>query len=136
SDSSQMTDSVSSRPVARTGRFDLGRNIGRPDWYVQLGLLAGLSLLTISLGFNGPSLDSPETAVPMQTAALSESDYMSMELPARRDLLPVEVLPIEKTVTVRSGDTLDVILQRAGVSPRESYEAVTALSAEYNPRRL
>jgi len=132
SDSSQMTDSVS----AKAAKPDLGRNIGRRDWYLQLGLLVGLSAFTVSLGFLAPGAPRVEAPSAPPAIALSEGDFISVALPSYREPLAVEVRPVEKTVTVRSGDTLDVILQRAGVSAQESYDAIKALSAEYNPRRL
>jgi murein DD-endopeptidase MepM/ murein hydrolase activator NlpD len=127
-----MRDTVSTKAA----KPNLGRNIGGPDWYLQLGLLVGLSAFTVSLGFLAPREPrAPAPAVPT-ALALSEGDFISMDFPQRRLALPTEVRPVEKLVTVRSGDTLDVLLQRAGVSARESYDTIKALSAEYNPRRL
>jgi len=132
SDSSRNTDSISATPV----QPDLGRNIGRPDWYLQLGLLAGLTVFTVSLGLTGKHFGLRQPNEPARAALLSDGDFIALDLPARRQSLPLEAKPVEKVVTVRRGDTLDVILQRAGVSAQESYDAVKALSAAYNPRHL
>ncbi|MEH6404453.1 MAG: peptidoglycan DD-metalloendopeptidase family protein [Sneathiella sp.] len=42
----------------------------------------------------------------------------------------------QKTVSVGKGDTLMKVLTKAGADPRESYEAIEALSKVFDPRRL
>ena len=44
--------------------------------------------------------------------------------------------PIERTLTVRKGDTLGNMLARAGVAPGEAYRAIKALSQKFKPRDL
>ena len=126
-----MRDSGKTHTAGRP--LDLGANIGRPDWYLQLGLLTGLVALTVSLGFSGPQMPDYKAPTAQQVAALTDADLISLDLPARKELAAV---PVEKAYTVGRGDTLGVILQRAGVSAQEAYDAVRALTAQYNPRRL
>jgi len=73
-----------------------------------------------------------------------ELPLMENKVTTRTDTLPLKktaALPvtpqiISKTVSVGKGDTLMKVLIRAGANPKESYEAITALSSIFDPRRL
>lgn len=44
--------------------------------------------------------------------------------------------PIRRVLTVRKGDTLNAMLTGAGVTPRNAYRAIAALSKKFSPRDL
>ena len=52
------------------------------------------------------------------------------------DLTQAQAMPETKTVTVRPGDTLNELLTEAGASQADAHQAVVALRAHFDPRRI
>jgi murein DD-endopeptidase MepM/ murein hydrolase activator NlpD len=52
------------------------------------------------------------------------------------DLTQAQAMPETRTVTIRPGDTLSELLTEAGASAEDAHEAVTALRAHFDPRRI
>ena len=86
-------------------------------------------------------ITSDNEEMPVQVAAItpppgneiSESSPTPSEPVAS---LPLPIEPVFQTVTVKSGDTLGKILNRAGVPGRDAHLAVTALRDVFDPRDL
>jgi murein DD-endopeptidase MepM/ murein hydrolase activator NlpD len=126
-----------------TSPLDLGRDIGRPRWFLQFGLFAALVGGTVALGFAnfhppralttaGGSMTAPAAATPHFTQA----DFITVDGPPRRDEVALAPTPVETTVTVGRGDTLGTILADAGIAGSAAHDAVSALAKVYDPRQL
>lgn len=75
------------------------------------------------------------------TASLGGGDAGTLLLDALNpsvsdDLTRVEAMPETRTLTVRSGDTLSEMLSDAGATPLEAHNAVAALKAHFDPRKI
>jgi murein DD-endopeptidase MepM/ murein hydrolase activator NlpD len=106
--------------------------------------LAGLAISTIS----GASLPTEPWASARQTSALGDS---LLDRAARIVAEPLTAIesggftgpyfiadndPVERTLRVGKGDTMTVLLRRAGLSSALAHEAANRLRPVYNPRNL
>jgi murein DD-endopeptidase MepM/ murein hydrolase activator NlpD len=101
----------------------------------QAGLSAGPAVIGVPRAEAGPS----EAVPPMVLAALDGGLSHEAKL-AGEARLPKAVLAdlpwSTEQVTVRRGDTLMDILNRAGIAAAEAHAAVQSLQTVYDPRRL
>ncbi len=78
------------------------------------------------------SLGNPAAAAGLQTRHIAAIDDTEQDIP------PAPVVPTtySRVIEVGKGDTLAVLLDRAGVPRRDAHNAVVALSDHFNPRRI
>jgi murein DD-endopeptidase MepM/ murein hydrolase activator NlpD len=120
------------------GNSPTGRKAVFPAAAVLAGALIGglIAYAFVPGDTYPPSVEAkvaPDTATQMteDTPAVLKTEDTSVE--------PANTAPSEpkiKKVSVGKGDTLMKVLTRAGADPRESYEAISALSSVFDPRRL
>lgn len=83
----------------------------------------------IALTSNGGAEPAASGAAPRGSLSLTQSLLAFATSPA-------EPQPIEKTVSLGSGDTLMQVLTEAGANRTDAYHAIEALKPIYNPRRV
>lgn len=115
---------------------ELGRRIKRliaPGLIVGIGLL-GLGLQGLRTGDSDSAPDEPLAI----TATGAFEPIVIDELPQLSEYPKSDWEPArtESTITIARGDTLMEALVRAGADRRDAYNAITALSTHFEPRRL
>ena len=135
---SSLFNSLKNTAARLRQTYGYGRMAG-----TAFGFVAG-AIVAVSLARTGESAAEPP-ALELQTASLitpaEGTAVQTLTLPVPK-FKPVVVMAkpaprdIEKTVAIRSGDTLMNVLVRAGLQRGESHNAIKALSKLYSPRRL
>ncbi len=99
-------------------------------------LIGGLIAYAFVPGETYPPSVEAKVAPDTTTIATEETAgaHKSENIAEPTALAPSE--PTIKKVSVGKGDTLMKVLTRAGADPKESYEAISALSSVFDPRRL
>ena len=130
----------SSNPSAAASRGADARPLVQPaktDASFKLAATATLPQLDLEID------DRPVIEIDAQRDPLAEHLYLSnLAIGLRsasgrtRSERPKPPELVETKVEVRSGDTLMALLTRAGAAAREAYQAIEALSSEYDPRHL
>ena len=72
-----------------------------------------------------------ESAMPPQPVAIA-----SLPTDAAPAIKTADAAPKDSVITIGKGDTMSGLLEKAGLSPTEAYDMVTALKGHYNPRDL
>ncbi len=101
------------------------------------GLLAYAFLPTDIASPVAPTENTVQTTNSTQNTVASKADTDRETLVSETTTpSPERLQETSKTVSVGKGDTLMKVLTRAGAGPKESHEAITALSSVFDPRRL
>ncbi len=104
--------------------------------------MVGIGLQDLELSDPGPALIDSDTA-----GIMAEADGVAEDLsvhepgdePAEPNVTEPDVAEPaihERTIAIARGDTLMEALVKAGADRRDAYEAITALSEHFNPRKL
>ena len=148
-DTPQTSPQVAQSAMPTALSPDLGRHIGSPRWCAQFASLLMLCAAVVALGLSGiatfsapplpPSPRSAETSSP-KAETLTGSELPKTSETRASALAPAAPAappaPIVRRERVRRGDTLAVLLARAGANRQQAYAATTALKRVFNPRRL
>jgi len=110
-----------------------------------IGAVAAVTFIPSSI-FNNTTvmLQNEQTAIEehaplvasLETGTKASLLNANSDTPPANDAANTKPSEAKKTVSVGKGDTLMKVLTKAGADPRDSFEAIEALSKVFDPRRL
>ena len=143
-DTPQTSPQVAQSAVPTALSPDLGQRIGSPRRFAQFTCLLMLCASAIALGLSGiatfiapPLPPSPRIAETPQLKAETQTKPSKTQAGTLASALTPATppAPIIRRERVRRGDTLAVLLARAGANRQQAYAATTALKRVFKDRK-